>query len=506
MHRLNYLDAQFLHIEDVNSPMHIANVAVFEGPVPSQEQIEQLIESKLHLLQRYRQRIRFAPLDLGRPVWVDDPRFYLRYHVRRTAIPEPHNFAALWRLMGRLMSQLLDRSRPLWEIWVVEGLEDGRWAMIQKSHHAMVDGVNGTGLIGIILDKSPDAPLQEPTRWLPEAEPTTFALLDGAVRGYREDVEQWQRAMRDDLKHFTRAIRSYRELAEGFGELGRKLLQTRSVSSHGKLGPHRSYAPARARIADIQLIRKAFGGTINDVVLACVSAGHRALLAHRGDDPSRAVIRSLVPVFVGQVAGTASFGNRVSALYCDLPVHVADPVKRLRAVSTEMTRLKESHMSEAGALLTALGDLAAPWTVAQLTRLYARLNQIFPQRSVSTVTTNVPGPRERLYCLGRRMIESYPYVPIGQGTQVGTAVLSYDGQLTFGVTADYNTLPDVSVMVQAIEADLDVLLKRAREVLLQDGSLEPEQDKRPDVARLSEGSEPKLASLARLTADSTPRT
>jgi hypothetical protein len=237
-------------------------------------------------------------------------------------------------------------------------------------------------------------------------------------------------------------------------------------------------------------------------VLACVAGGHRALLSHRGDDPSRAVIRSLVPVFVGSVAGAAAFGNRVSALFCDLPVQIQDPVKRLRTVSAEMTRLKESHMSEAGAFLTALGDLAAPWTVAPLTRLYARLSQVFPQRSVSTVTTNVPGPRETLYCLGRKMLESFPYVPIGQGTQVGTAVLSYDGQLTFGVTADYNTLPDVSIMVQAIEADMDLLVKRAREVLLQDV---PQSDnaKSGEPARLTEGSEPRLAAVARLTADVT---
>jgi diacylglycerol O-acyltransferase len=502
MQRLNYLDAQFLHVEEVNSPMHIANVAIFEGPVPTRTEIEQLVESKLHLLQRYRQRVRFLPFDLGRPVWVDDPRFYLRYHVRRTALPEPHDLSALWALMGRLMSQLLDRSRPLWEIWVVEGLEDGRWAMIQKSHHAMVDGVNGQGLIGIILDKTADAPLQEPARWLPEAEPSTFALLDDAMRGFRQDLEGWQRAMLDDLKHMSRTIRSYQELSEGFGELGRKLWQTRSVSSHGKLGPHRSYAPARARMADIQLIRKAFGGTINDVVLACVAAGHRALLTHRGDDPERAVIRSLVPVFVGKMAGAATFGNRVSAIFCDLPVHLSDPVQRLRAVSAEMTRLKESHMSEAGAYLTALGDLAAPWYVAPMTRLYARLSQFIPQRSVSTVTTNVPGPREALYCLGRRMLESFPYVPIGQGTQVGTAVLSYDGQLAFGVTADCNTLPDVSVMVQAIEADIEALVQRARQVAPQEAPRKADGGKNGEALRIGEGGEPKLAALPRMSAES----
>lgn len=484
MQRLNYLDAQFLHVEGVNSPMHIANVAVFEGPVPSREEIEQLIEAKLPLLQRYRQRVRFMPFDLGRPVWVDDPRFYLRYHVRRTALPEPHDFEALWALMGRLMSQLLDRNRPLWEIWVVEGLENGRWAMIQKSHHAMVDGVNGTGLIGIILDKAPDAQLQKPGQWAPEPEPGLLPLLQEAVRGYAQDVQGWQRAMLDDLKHPARAARSFQELSQGFGELGRKLFQTRSVSSHGKVGQHRSYAPVRARLSDIQLIRKAFGGTINDVVLASVAAGHRALLAHRGDDPERAVIRSLVPVFVGKVAGTAVFGNRVSALFCDLPVHLSDPVHRLRAVSAEMTRLKESHMSEAGALLTALGDLAAPWVAAPMTRFYSWLGQYAPQRAVSTVTTNVPGPRETLYCLGRRMLESFPYVPIAQGTQVGTAVLSYDGQLSFGLTADYNTLPDISVMVQAIETDIAALVQRAQQIT------------QPDLPRKLEG--PRAAEAIRL--------
>lgn len=462
MQRLSYLDAQFLHLEDTSSPMHIANIAIFEGPAPSRDDIERLFESKLPRLKRYRQRVRTVPLELGRPVWVDDPRFYLRYHVRRTALPEPHDYAALCQLMGRLMSQLLDRDRPLWEVWIVEGMQNGHWAMISKSHHAMVDGVNGTDLLSIIMDKDPDATLLEPIPWSPQPEPSNFELMRDAWRGTAEDWAMRGKAVFQDLKHPRQALRTARDTNRGIVALVRQLLTTPSISLQGQVGPHRSYAPARASLAEVQLIRKAFGGTVNDVVLAAVTAGHRALLANRGEDPDRAVVRSLVPVAVKGTGGQALFGNRVSAIFCDLPVHVTDPVERLHGISAEMKRHKSSFMVEAGAYLTTMGDLLpAVWT-GPSTRLSVWLSHFFPQRSVSTVTTNVPGPREPLYCLGRKMVESFPYVPIAQGSRVGTAVTSYDGQLGFGVTADYDTVPDIGVFVNAIESDITELVNRAR--------------------------------------------
>jgi len=462
MQRLSYLDAQFLHLEDQNSPMHIANIAVFEGPAPSRDEIERVFEAKLQYLERYRQRVRFLPLELGRPVWVDDPHFSLRYHVRSTALPAPHDDEALSALVGRLMSRLLDRSRPLWEVWLVEGLQNGRWALISKSHHAMVDGVSGTDLLGTIMEKEPDAPLPAPKPWTPEREPSDGTLVRQAWSDLNKELRRRYQEVREQWQKPEQALQFHRNIGDGMSELARRLFNTQPVSIQGKIGRHRSYAMARARLDEVQLIRKAFGGTINDVCLALVSAGHRALLAERGDNPDLATIRSLVPVSLHGTGATAILGNRVSGMICDLPVHLEDPVERLHVVTGETRRLKASHMIEAGAYISSLGDISISMFVGPLTRLFVRFNEHFPQRAISTVTTNVPGPRQTLYLLGRKMVESLPFVPISHGSRVGTAINSYCGALTFGVTADYDTVPDVATLARAIERDLAELVRRAQ--------------------------------------------
>lgn len=463
MERLHVLDAEFLHLEDERQPMHIAGLSIFEGHPPTQEEVMQLFSAKLGLIPRYRRRVRFLPLGLGRPVWVDDSHFDLDYHVRRTALPAPGDDAALCALMGHLMSQLLDRSRPLWEAWVVEGLEGGRWALVSKVHHAMVDGISGVDLTGVLLDAEPDCPLPAPASWVPEPEPSGVAKVLDAWRGLAVDTRRIARSAVAMVRHPTTGVRNVRDSGAGLATFTRRLLNLRTGAFQGNVGKHRSYAHASASFADVQTIRKALGGTVNDVVLAAVSGGYRALLQARTGHPEPARVRSLVPVSTRAADEHGLLDNRVSALLCDLPVHAADPEQQLHAIRAEMERLKASHMAEVGAQFVDLGALVPAFVIGPLTHLAMRIMHRVPQRMFSTVTTNIPGPRAPLYCLGRKMIEWYPYVPIGQGLRVGTAILSYADRLGFGITSDYDAIPDASVLAHAIVQGLAELLERAQE-------------------------------------------
>jgi diacylglycerol O-acyltransferase len=462
MDRLSILDAEFLHLEDESSPMHIACLCVFEGAPPTREETHRLLSAKLTLLPRYRKRIRVPPAELGRPVWVDDPHFDLDYHVRRTALPAPGDEEALCTLMGRLMAQRLDRQRPLWELWIVEGLEGGRWALISKVHHAMVDGISGIDLVQTVLDTAPDSPLPPLTPWVPEREPTDAELVLDAWRGLAEDTRRLAARMWEGAAHPAENAKLLAGAAAGLMTFTSKLWGVDKPGLAGTIGSHRRYAIAAANLADVQEIRKQLGGTVNDVVLAAASGGYRALLLAQGEDPASVTMRSLVPVSVRAPSERGTLGNRVSALLLDLPVHIADPAARLEAVHDEMQRLKASHMAEAGALVMNLGDLAPPMVIGAISRAVARAMHQMPQRTIATVTTNVPGPREQLYFLGRKMAAWYPYVPIYQGVRVGTAILSNHGLLTFGVTADADSVRDARVLARGIECGIAELLALAR--------------------------------------------
>lgn len=453
-HRLSTLDAEFLHLEDDRSPMHIGGVSLFDAPAPSHEELLGLLEARLDLVPRYRQRVRVPPLELGRPVWVDDPRFHLRRHLRHAVLPPPGDAAALDALVGRIMSPVLLRDRPLWELWIVEGLADGRWAMVSKVHHAIVDGIAGVDLVTTILSRSPEAPLPAAGSFHPGVQPSGMRLVLDAWEGLAADAATLARGAGGALAHPLRAARLVAGTAVGLATFAGKILTWRDGALQGTVGVGRAYAHASTALADVQAIRAAFGGTVNDVVLAALAGGYRALLAAHGGDPDRARLRSLVPVSVRLPADRGNTGNRVSAILCDLPVEIADPVDRVRAVHARMERLKGSHMAEAGVLSVLLGDLAPPMVIGPLTRLIARAMHHVPQRAVATVTTNVPGPREPLYLLGRRMLEWFPYVPITQGVRVGTAILSYAGRIAFGITADARSVPDAALLARAVEEEI----------------------------------------------------
>jgi diacylglycerol O-acyltransferase / wax synthase len=458
--RLSPMDASFLHVEDGVSHMHIASVAIFDGPPPSYEAVRDTVAGKLPLVPRYRQVVRMVPLDLGRPVWVDDPHFNIEYHVRHTALPAPGGENELRKLVGRVMAQQLDRTKPLWEIWMVEGLEDGHWALLSKTHHAMVDGVSGTDLLAVIMDTSPIPSTPVADDWQPGVAPSGRELARQAVIDMARSPYEQIRAVRASTRVPREAARQVGEVLRGVANMRGIVRRPPPSSLNGPIGPHRRYAWASTTVDDIKTVRKGLGGTFNDVVLAAITGGFRTLLMSRGETVDR-VVRTLVPVSVrprdasGRAVGDGTFENKVSAMFAELPVSLGDPVERLGAVSVQMSGLKESNQALAAESMTSLAGFAPPVLLAMGTRLASRA----AQRNVNTVTTNVPGPQMPLFMAGRRMIKAYPYVPLAGQVRIGVAIFSYDGQVNFGITGDYDSAPDIDVLAQGIEDDMAELVK-----------------------------------------------
>jgi diacylglycerol O-acyltransferase len=456
--RLSPLDASFLHIESGSSPMHIASTAIFEGPPPGAEAILRMVSSKLPLVPRYRQKVRFVPLELGRPVWVDDTHFNLEYHVRHTALPAPGSDVQLRNLVGRIMSQALDRTKPLWEMWVVEGLDDGHWALISKSHHAMVDGVSGTDLLAVMLDTSPDPERPTPPPWEPEPEPSQAWFTGSAVAERLYNPYEAFRGARALVMRPRRLINEVTTTAKGLSSMRNLVIRpTQRTSLNGPIGPHRRYTWARGHVSDVKKIRSALGGTLNDVVLAAITQGFRELLQSRGEEVEGRTVRTLVPVSVRKGDQKGSYDNRVSAMFAELPVGLEDPVERLHSISEQLQGLKESQQAVAGETLTSLAGFAPPVLLSAGTRVALRM----PQRSLNTVTTNVPGPRVQLYAAGCKMLEAFPYVPLAGQVRIGVAIFSYLDSLNFGVTGDYDSTPDLDILPRGISAGLADLKKAA---------------------------------------------
>lgn len=457
--RMSPLDASFLHIEDAVSHMHIGSIGIFEGPAPDYQRVVDMVAGKLPLVPRYRQVVRTVPMDLGRPVWSDDCHFNLEYHIRHTALPSPGGRAELRQLVGRVMAQRLDRSKPLWEIWMVEGLEDGQWAMISKTHHCMVDGVSGTDLLSVVMDVSPDPAPPMPDGWEADPAPSRQQLAVEAVLDMLVSPYEQFRAVRASTRVPRQAAAQLGEVVQGVRSMAGLVRRTPTSSLNGPIGPHRRYEWASSTVDDIKTVRKGVGGTFNDVVLAAITRGFRDLLLHRDESVDR-VVRTLVPVSVrsrdtsGRAVGDGTFQNKVSAMFASLPVGIDDPAERLAAISSQMDGLKESKQAVAGEALTSLTGFAPPVLLAAGTRLATRA----PQRNVNTVTTNVPGPQLPLYVAGRRMLTCYPYVPLAGSVRVGVAIFSYDGQVNFGVTGDYDSSPDIDVLCDGIETGMAELV------------------------------------------------
>jgi WS/DGAT/MGAT family acyltransferase len=478
MDRMGPLDSVFLHVEDGITHMHIASCAIFEGPAPAYEEFVRMVAGRLPLLTRYRQKVRFVPGGLGRPVWVDDPHFNLVYHLRHTALPAPGGEQDLNNLMGRLMSVELDRHRPLWEAWMVEGLTEGRWAVISKVHHCMVDRVSGTDLMVLLLDSTPEPTVPLPDTWAPHPEPSDPALtIDALVQLVVRPAEQ-ARAVRAMFRRPRQAVKAAQDTVRGLLSLGGRAGFTPALSIEGAIGPHRRWAAARSDLNEIKQIRSALGGTVNDVVLSVITGAFRDLLLAAGDQVDGVVIHSLVPVSVRK-PGDHTANNQVSVIIAELPVGIADPVERLKAVQLEMAELKASHQADAGTTLTSVAGLAPPTLFALSLRTVSSVLRVMPQRNINTVTTNVQGPPKALYAVGRKLLEYLPFVPLSQGVRLGIAILSYNGNLAFGVTGDFDTMPDVEWFCRRIEAGISELQERARPATKPQGVIRTSHPKIP---------------------------
>jgi len=472
--RLSPLDASFLFAEDRTRPMHIGGVMTFAAPGGFDfDAFVALIGRRLGLVPRWRQKVREVPVHLGLPVWVDDADFDLDFHVRRSALPAPGTEEQLRALVGRLVGRRLDRSRPLWEIYLVEGLADGRFAVVTKTHHAMVDGLASMDVGTLLLDVTPDVRDTPPDDWCPAPEPSSLDLATDAVR-------EAMRRPRTVLDVAARARADVREVVSGVERTVETLLSVTSGRPVHPLnavtGAQRRYGMVRTTLADHSAVRTACGGTVNDVVLAVVTGGLRHWMMTRGEPlVDGATVRALVPVSVrarrggaagggvgggtaaSGVGGTAAVGNSISAYFVDLPVGEDDPLRRLAAVSAAMTEHKASGRAVGATTLIRLASLAPP----TLHSLGVRLASQFSSHAYNVLVTNVPGPPRPLYAMGARMLDMYPVVPLAGGQAVSIGITSYDGGMHYGLNADRDALPDVDVLAESMPEALDELRKAA---------------------------------------------
>jgi diacylglycerol O-acyltransferase / wax synthase len=445
---LTALDATFLELEEADPcvHMHIGGIMVFDpqpdGATPSLEQLSALLEQRLGGLARYRQRLSETSTGgVSWPAWVEDERFAMDRHCRRSVLPPPGDRAELERWAGEFFSQRLDRSAPLWEMVLVEGLEGGRWAIASKTHHCMVDGVGSIGVAQVLLDTEPDP---GPADDDPDAELAHPAHHD-------DEHGSWYRlavAGVDAVLHPLRVAEAAKATAELL--VRDELIAAPQSSINAPIGAHRRYTVVDVDLDAVKAIKRTLGGTVNDVVLAAVSGGLRALLEHRGDAPPEAGLRAMVPVNVRDPSDKLGLGNRISSLFVPLPVGEADPARRFASARGAARRLKSGDAALGSTTLVDLLALAPP----ALHSAFAR--SLFATRLFNVTVTNVPGPQLPLYALGARMREIWPLVPLAADHSVGVAILSYDGRLFFGLVADRD-VDDLDVLADGVRRSLDEL-------------------------------------------------
>ncbi len=455
--RLTAVDASFLAQEKQASHMHVGALVTFDGPPPERDEFCRHIEGRLSLVPRYRQKLAVPRFEMGRPFWVDDPSFNLDYHVRHTALPSPGSGEQLRQLVGRIFSQRLDRSKPLWEVWLVQGLEGGRFALISKTHHALVDGVAGVDIATVLFDLQPRPAEVEDEGWEAEPVPSDTELVVEGVKGLvRTPIGLAGRAL-GALQHPGRTFEEAREAAEGVGEVvWAGLNPAPDVPLNVEIGPHRRVWWVRSRLSDFKEIKNALGGTVNDAVLAVVAGALGRWLTSRGVRTEGLELRALVPVSIRTEEEHGTLGNRIAAMRGPLPVYVRDPVERLRTVQQMMGNLKQSKQALGAEVISGLQDFAPPTLLAQASRLN------FSTRLFNLIVTNVPGPQFPLYLLGREMEEIIPIAFLPENHALAIAIMSYNGKVDFGLLADYDAMPDLESVGEAVESALDELLAAAR--------------------------------------------
>lgn len=458
--RLSALDSQFLHLETTANHMHVAGLIILDPSTRPDgtltiDALKDLIRQRIHLVPRFRQKIVPVPFNIARPVWVDDTNFDISFHLRRAALPEPGGRRELIDQVQRVHSRPLDRSKSLWEMYLIEGLEDGHVAIMSKVHHAMIDGMSGIDIATVLLDLEPEPRRVEAVAWHPKPEPSAADLLRDAIREtitdpIRTGMETIERAVRTP----SLALSQLQSLAGGVAQV-LQAGQAPDSPFNQRVGPNRRFAMAEAPVEDFKLVKNALGGTVNDVVLACVAASLHGFLTARGLPTEGKTLRAMVPVSTRDESGVSALGNQITNIFADLPVGAMDPVSRLHAVSEITKDLKSSHQALGASAIMGLGTWAPPTLHALGARLMSR------GRFINLVVSNVPGPQIPLYLAGAKMIATYPMMPLAEACALSIAVTSLSGTMGFGLTSDWDTLPDIDVLAKGLLAGLDELKKAA---------------------------------------------
>jgi diacylglycerol O-acyltransferase len=457
--RLTSTDASFLHQEGPASHMHIGGVALFEGPPPAFSDYLDHVRGRLHLVPRYRQKLSTPPWQTGRPVWIDDPNFNLEYHVRHSALPAPGTEQQLFVLAARIASQRLDRSKPLWESWLIEGLDGDRFALIFKTHHSLVDGISGVDLATVLLDLERAArPVEEGLEpWRPHPEPSAAELLMAGARGFVGTALRIAERGLQAAVNPAETAGKLAEAAEGVGEIvWAGLNPAPDTPLNVPIGPHRRFTVVRQELEDYKEVKNALGGTVNDVVLTVVAGALARWLRARGVRTQGLQMRALVPVSIRSSSERGTLGNRLAAMRGPLPVYISDPVARLRYVSRAMDGLKESKQALGAEAIARVNNLAPPTILAQASRLQ------FSTRLFNLLVTNIPGPQFPLYLLGRQLQDLFPVAFLPQNHALAVAIMSYNGGIDFGLLADYDAMPDLDLVATGLVESLAELVAAAR--------------------------------------------
>ena len=456
--RLTSVDAGFLIEEERgDAHMHIGALVVSHGPAPDIASFRRHIADRLHLVPRYRQRVVDAPFGTGRPLWAEDPQFNLQYHVRHTALPAPGNDEQLHGLVGRIHGQRLDRRRPLWEMWLVEGLQGGRWALINKTHHALVDGVGGVDVLTALVDLTEEVRHVEAPPWRPHRRPSTWTLLQRAAESTAGRAASAAGLAGRLARDPRRVLRSAAAPAQGLTELLWQVISDPAPTTplNVRVGPHRRYATTALPLADFKVVKDGLGGTVNDAVLAAVAGALGEFLRSRGVVPERDLV-ACVPMSLrtGDQAGSA--GNQISIMTAALPVGVRDPAERFHRVHASMTRLKRSNQAVGAQALTTMEDFAPPTVLAEASRLN------FSARVYNLLVTNVPGPQFPFYLLGRRVEAVFPIAFLSPTHALAVAAISYEGSVNVGLLGDFDAMPEVDRLAEGLHRALAELVAAAR--------------------------------------------
>lgn len=468
--RLSSVDAAFLHMETATQIMHVGGLFLFDASGTDAFDFHRfldLVRSRLHLVPRYRHKLAYAPLNLSNPIWVDDPQFDISYHVRHAALPKPGDMGQLMEYAARILSRPLDRDRPLWELYVIEGLAEDRIAMLGKNHHAMIDGIAGLDIATVMLDLAPDGSdeIPDPEPWSPQTPPSGYELAWSSVKRLATSPAAAVETARRIVSTPATTVRKAARVGRGIASVARANLAHPAPKSMLNREPsrHRRFAIQRIALADVKRVKGAFGTTVNDVVLAMTSDATGRYLRSLGADTDGVWLRAMVPVSVRTEGEENALGNRVVAVFVDLPMFEMDPVERLRVCHAAMADVKSSHHAVGAGFLIGLTEFAPPTIHAMASRLAAR------SRLYNFLVTNVPGPQIPIYCLGTRLLGAFPFTPLAGTQAYSIGVTSIDGWMNFGFTADYDALPEIEPVAGFLRGALDDLLASAKAELARHG-------------------------------------